>query len=78
MPKSPKGEWRPADPIACAVHVAKILTGEIGETHEAPAPKMPPADRKKRARKGGLARSKSLTPEQRSEIAASGATARWK
>ena len=35
MPKGPQGQWRPADPIAAAVHVAKIATGQIEETYEA-------------------------------------------
>lgn len=78
MPKGPKGKWRPADPIACAVHVGKIATGEIEETHEAPVPKMPPAKRKARSRKDGLARADSLTPERRHEIAAKAVSARWK
>ena len=29
MPKGPKGEKRPADPVGAAVMVAKIATGEI-------------------------------------------------
>ena len=32
MPRGPKGEKRPADVIGNAVHVMKILTGEIEET----------------------------------------------
>ena len=32
MPRGPNGEWRPADPIAAAVHVGKIATGQIEET----------------------------------------------
>ena len=31
MPRGPNGEKRPKDPIASAVHVAKIATGEIEE-----------------------------------------------
>lgn len=29
MPTGPKGEYRPNDTIECAVHIAKIATGEI-------------------------------------------------
>ena len=29
MPRGPNSVWRPADPNACAVHVGRILTGEI-------------------------------------------------
>jgi hypothetical protein len=32
MPTGPKGEHRPADVIGNAVHVMKILTGEIEDT----------------------------------------------
>ena len=76
MPRGPKGEWRPADPVACAVHVGRIATGEIKETHEAPRRPDPTAD-KARASKGGKARAAALTPERRREIAATGASARW-
>ena len=41
MPKGPRGEWRPRDDRACSVHVAKVLTGEIEETFEAPADEAP-------------------------------------
>ena len=36
MPRGPQGQWRPADPVECAVMVAKIATGEITEelTHD--------------------------------------------
>ena len=36
MPRGPTGEWRPDDPIACAVQVARIATGQIEETCEPP------------------------------------------
>ena len=31
MPKGPKGEKRPKDPVAAAVMVAKIATGQVEE-----------------------------------------------
>ena len=68
MPRGPKGEKRPADVIGNAVLVMKIATGEI-EEKETAAPK--------RA-KGGRARARVLSPEQRSEIARVAASARWK
>ena len=46
MPTGPKGEKRPPDPIACAVHVMKIATGEIEETPAA-KPKKPAPPKKK-------------------------------
>jgi len=72
MPRGPKGQKRPADVIGAAIKVAKIATGEIEEE----------TDGKEYARKGGKkggpARAKALTPEQRSEIAQAAAAARWK
>jgi hypothetical protein len=68
MPRGPKGEKRPADAIGAAIVVGKIATGEITESG---------ARTPKRA-KGGSARAKALTEEQRSEIARAAAAARWK
>ena len=79
MPRGPKGEWRPAAPIACAVHVGRIATGEIEETSEpSPQAKLDPEVTRARARKGGKARSSKLSPERKREIAKAAATARWK
>ena len=76
MPKGPQGQWRPADPIAAAVHVGRIATGEIEETYDAPRRPDPAAD-SRRATAAGKARAASLTPERRREIAVAGAAARW-
>ena len=76
MPKGPQGQWRPADPIAAAVHAGRIATGEIEETYEAPRRTDPAAD-SRRASAAGKARAASLTPERRREIAEAGAVARW-
>ena len=75
MPKGPKGEKRPADVIGAAVKVMQIATGEIEEDTD--------DDGKNKAavelgRKGGRARAKKLTPEQRSEIARKAAAKRWR
>ncbi len=72
MPRGPKGEKRPADVIGNAVRVMQIATGEIEED----LGKVP--KRAKGGRKGGRARARSLTPQQRSEIAQAAAAARWK
>ena len=72
MPKGPKGEKRPADVIGNAVKVMRIAIGEESEI-EGSAPK-----RARGGLKGGKARAKALSPEQRSEIAISAANARWK
>jgi len=71
MPKTPKGHKRPADVVSNAVHVMKIATGEIVEATE---------ERKGAAggRRGGAARARTLTPEQRADIARTAAVARWK
>ena len=77
MPKGPNGEWRPAATGACAVHVAKLATGEIAETYEPPAREdVDHAAASQRASKAGKARAASLTPERRSEIAKAAAAAR--
>ena len=71
MPKGPQGQKRPADVVGCAVHVARIATGEIEEPP-------PPAPSKVRAgRAGARARKASLTPDERSAIARTAAAARW-
>ena len=76
MPKSPKGQKRPADVIGNAVTVMKIATGEIEESDQ-------PDGGKNRAavelgRKGGLARAAKLTAKKRAAIAKKAARARWK
>ena len=72
MPKGPHGERRPADAIGCAVHVAKIATGETQDT----AYKQPSKARAGRA--GAHARAASLTPDERSAIARKAAAERWR
>lgn len=70
MPIGPNGEKRPADPIASAVLVARLATGEAEETYVNPG-------QSKGGRKGGLARAAAMSSERRSEIAWEGAAARW-
>lgn len=53
--------------------VAKIATGEVEETTLKGKEYA-----SKGGKKGGKARAKALTPEQRSEIASLAASARWK
>ena len=69
MDRTPK---RPRDPNQLAKHVIGLATGEIFD----------PPGLTKRAKaggaKGGPARAKALSPEQRSEIARAAAEARWK
>ena len=66
--RGPNGERRPRDPIARAVHVAKIATGEIEEELEEKQPGKV---------NGGHARAASMTPEERSKLARTAARARW-
>lgn len=72
MPKGPKGQKRPADVIGAAVMVAKIATGEARETL-----KDDPENKAALGRKGGQARAKNLSREQRAKIAKKAAKARW-
>ena len=67
----PNGEKRPGNPIANAVHVANLATGEAEEQY---------VDQAKQAsgRKGGKARAEALSPEQRRQIAEQAAIKRWK
>ena len=74
MPRGPKGEKRPADVIGNAVHVMRVLTGEIEDT--IPDDGKDPAA-KALGKKGGAARAKSMTPERRAEIAKKAAAKRW-
>jgi hypothetical protein len=75
MPKGPKGEKRPADVIGNAVHVMRIATGEVEDKPEQSGKDAAAAELGK---KGGAARARNLTPQQRSEIAKKGAASRWK
>ena len=74
MPKGPQGQKRPADVIGNAVKVMRIATGEEEEEYEDDG-KDPAA--KALGAKGGKARAKKLTPEQRVEIARKAAAKRW-
>ena len=72
MPRGPRGEKRPADVIGNAVKVMRIATGEEEEE----------LDRAKSAAvelgsRGGRARAKKLSAEQRSAIARTAAAARY-
>jgi hypothetical protein len=75
MPKGPQGQKRPADTVANAIRVAKILTGEAEED-------MGDSDKDEAAqslgRRGGAARRDKLSPERRAEIARKAAATRWK
>jgi hypothetical protein len=70
MPKGPKGQKRPTDVMM------RIATGEVAQD-------FPADDGKDKAaqslgQRGGRARAKSLTKEQRTAIARKAARARWR
>jgi hypothetical protein len=76
MPTGPKGERRPADVIGNAVKVMRIATGEIVDETDA-RNELAVARGHAGGVKGGAARSKSLTPAQRKDIAKRAAEKRW-
>jgi hypothetical protein len=78
MPKGPQGQKRPGDVIGAAITVAKIATGEVTESEATDAHDGKDPAAKALGSKGGRARAKSLTPEERSTIASVAASARWK
>jgi len=75
MPRGPQGQKRPADVIGNAVRVMRIATGE--ETEDAPVDDGKDPNAKALGKKGGAARAKALTPEQRADIAKKAAAKRW-
>ena len=77
MPKGPQGQWRPADPVAAGVHIAKLATGEFVETNTPPASTTSPRKASQQAKKANAARNAKLSPARRREIARIGAEARW-
>ena len=71
MAKTPK---RPRDPNQLAKLVVDLATGEASEA----PPSVTAARAEKAGRKGGPARARALTAEQRADIARLAAEARWK
>ena len=70
MPIGPRGQKRPSDVIANAVHVMRVATGEAEEEYVNQA-------KSEGGRKGGKARAKSTTAARRRAIAKKGASSRW-
>ena len=75
MAKLPQHPKRPTDVASNAVHVMRVLTGEAEDTAPTDDGKDPAA--KALGAKGGTARAKSMTAEQRSDIARKAAAKRW-
>ncbi|HJS84283.1 MAG TPA: hypothetical protein VJ779_02355 [Acetobacteraceae bacterium] len=78
MPKGPRGETRPADVIGAAVKVMRIATGEEPEEYATPEREGKDPNAAALGKKGGKARARKLTPEQRAEIARKAAGKRWR
>jgi len=69
VPRGPKGEKRPADVVSAAHKVFQIAVGEENENL--------PSGRRRSGFAGAIARSNTLTKEQRSEIAKKASKKRW-
>jgi hypothetical protein len=67
---------RPRDPVQLAKQIFDIAIGEAEDTVS--ESKRHPSKRRRSGEKGGPARAKSLTAEQRKQIARKAAQARWK
>lgn len=78
MPKGPKGQKRPSDVVGNAVRVMQIATGEADEEYEGKTDDGKDKAAQALGKKGGAARAKKLTPEQRKEIARKAAEKRWR
>ena len=63
---------RPRDPNQLAKMIVGIASGEVEDSP------VKATNRAKGGKKGGAARAAALTPAQRSEIASTAASARWK
>lgn len=74
MPKGSKGQKRPADVIGNAVKVMKIGTGEDSDASEDDGKD---SGAKAMGKRGGEARAKKLTANQRREIERTAAKMRW-
>ena len=71
------GPKRPRDPNQLAKLIVDIATGEV-EDDLSETKKKPPKRGRPGGLKGGTARSKSLSADQRKRIAVKAAQARWK
>jgi hypothetical protein len=78
MPTGPKGERRPADVIGNAVHVMRVLTGEIEDVIPTPESEGKDPAAVALGRKGGKARAESMSAKRRKEIAKKAAAKRWR
>lgn len=77
MPRGPKGQKRPADTVANAVHVMRIATGQVEDAQESAKNENAVALGKLGGAKGGKARAAKLSAKRRKEIAKAAAKARY-
>lgn len=69
MPYGPKGQWRPADPVAAGVHIGRLMVGEEKEIYGRP--------KARQQSKEGTPLFPKMTPEERTKRAKAAAEARW-
>ena len=74
MPKGPQAQKRPADVVSNAVRGMQIATGEAEEDY---ADEGKDKTAQELGGKAGIARAKSMSKRQRSEIASKAARVRW-
>lgn len=80
MARGPNGEKRPDDPASAAVAATRILVGDDSEILEDIRTIKDPSAvslGRRGGLKGGAARAKALSPEERSDIAKRASAARW-
>jgi len=75
MNKHPK---RPRDPAQLAKLIVDIATGEVEDRKQTPEEQGKNTAAATLGRKGGVARAKSMTPHERTEVARKAAQERWK
>jgi len=76
MPLRPKSQKRPVDVMGNVVKVMPVATGE--EAKDFPVDDGKDKAAQSLGQRGGRARAKSLTKEQRTAIARKAARARWR
>ena len=78
MPESPKGKKRPRDVSQLGKAIVDIATGEVKDEEAEGDTPLSPAERGRLGgKRGGPARAKKLTSEERSKSASKAANARW-
>ena len=69
MPYGPKGQWRPADPVAAGVHIGKLMVGEAKEIYVLP--------KARQQSEAAVALALGMTEVDRTKRAKTAAKARW-